>query len=142
MSRPSPRYAGRRVIRALFHPVVISAPTHRSASGRTSPDYAVWEAYMRSRRGRWTVDSVHDGRTRDLIAFCGDPRDPTRGVYVSASGPTAWAGTYTGALPHIGDAEFRPLWGMTLLGPDRDDRHGIAPPAPAVREMVSTRLGI
>lgn len=74
-------------------------------------DYANWIRFMKASRGRWTVDPIHNGVDRDLIAFVGKSEDGTAGVYVSVDDDgKAQAGDYEGALPHIGDATFTPRW--------------------------------
>ncbi len=83
-----------------------------TATEGSSSDYAAWVRFMRSRRGRWTVDPIHDGENgRRLLCFCPGLADETRGVFVEVEADgTVCAGTYEGAFPHIGEALFRGRW--------------------------------
>ena len=103
-----------------------------SATSSATEDYVAWERFMRSRRGRWTVDPIHDGEAgRRLLCFCPDATDETRGVFVEVGvNGIVRAGTYEDALPHIGDALFRPRW-------ERD----FGSPREALRVVVE-RLGV
>lgn len=75
-------------------------------------DYQAWIEYTRSRRGQWTVDAIHDGRNgRGFLCYAPKVDDPTAGVYVQIDpNGAAQAGSFEGALPHIGDACFMPRW--------------------------------
>ena len=76
-----------------------------------SEEYAHWTEFMRSKRGMWQVDPIHDGLDgRDLMVFAGYTTDPSRGVYVRVHGRRSEAGVYEGAVPHIGEALFTPRW--------------------------------
>ena len=106
-------------------------------------EYEAWSSYMKSRKGTWTIDLIHDGQLRDLIAFVSDRDDHTRGVYVSAHGATIEAGRYEDAITHMGDAIFEPRWAMSIVNADRTgDEHGMAKPSPEVWKLVIERLGV
>jgi hypothetical protein len=106
-------------------------------------EYDAWANYMRSRRGTWTIDPIHDGTHRDLLAFLPDRLNPEVGVYVSAHGRTIEAGRYFEGFPHVTDGEFKPLYGVSMLVPfSGDDKHGTAPPVPEVMKTVIERLGV
>ena len=83
-----------------------------SVTSSAAEDYVAWERFMRSRRGPWTVDPIHDGEAgRRLLCFCPGLADETRGVFVQVEGDgTVRAGTYEDGFPHIGDALFRTRW--------------------------------
>jgi hypothetical protein len=80
----------------------------------TSQEYRRWVEYMKRCRGHWTLDVVHDGTEgRDLLLFCPFLQRPNNGVYIciSASVPgVVEVGRFDGAVPHIGEALFTPLW--------------------------------
>jgi hypothetical protein len=85
-------------------------------------EFEAWMQQQRRDAGRWNVDPIHNGRDRDeLLVYCPCPDDPTTGLYVSITPerdrarPRQCLGTYaisTGrfhdAVPHIGEAFFRP----------------------------------
>jgi hypothetical protein len=85
----------------------------------TEQEFKAWANATRRDAGWWTVDRVHNGRNGNrVLAYCGRPDDPAAGVYVAID-PTvrrgALTGTYTltagryqGAMPHIGEALFKP----------------------------------
>lgn len=102
------------------------------AAAASASEYDAWIRFMRSRRGRWTVDPIHDGENgRRLLCFCPRLADETRGVFVEVEADgTVRAGTYEDALPHIGDALFRARWERDF-GSQRE----------AVR-VVAERLGV
>lgn len=71
-----------------------------------------WSSYMKSLRGKWSVDPIHNGSSGRILAFRPDADDATRGVYVELDVRTGRcsAGRYEDAVPHLGDAFFRPKW--------------------------------
>lgn len=75
-------------------------------------EFKQWLSYMKCRAARWTVDLIHDGHSgRDLLCFITDESDTTMGVYVHVHvNGLMQAGTFTGALPHIGEAMFTVKW--------------------------------
>jgi hypothetical protein len=76
-----------------------------------SAAYEAWEQFMKDSAGRWTVDPIHSGRNGGhLILFRGYENEPTSGVFVTVDGSVIRAGTYMGAIPHVGDAIFETLW--------------------------------
>ncbi len=105
-------------------------------------EYDAWSKWMKSRRGTWTIDPIHNGIDRDLIAFLSDRQDETKGVFVCASGSTITAGKYADGAPVITDGEFQVLWGLSLLGGVKDDKHGCAKPTNAAMKLVIERLGV
>ena len=78
----------------------------------TTTDLEAWSKHMRSRRGKWSVDQIHDGRNgKRLLAYLPDVADHTQGSYIEVSRDgTLTAGTFEGAIPHIGEACFHQLW--------------------------------
>ncbi len=72
---------------------------------------------MRSRRGKWSVDQIHNGLNgQRLLAYLPDVDDCTQGSYIDVSRDgTITAGTFEGAIPHIGEAAFTVLWRKTGL---------------------------
>lgn len=74
--------------------------------------YTRWVEYMKSRRGKWTLDPVHNGKQgMDFLAFCPNRSDASRGVYVSLRRDgSCSSGVYEGAFPHIGEAIFQSRW--------------------------------
>lgn len=108
----------------------------------TPTEFKNWQTFMRASRGLWTIDPVHDGVNRDLIAFRPDRRDASKGVFVKVDGPSIRAGRYTGAVPHMGEAEYNVLWGYTVLDGHRPDRHGSGKPTNAAAQLVFERLGV
>lgn len=77
----------------------------------TAAEYAAWESFMKSSAGRWTVDPIHNGRNGvDLLVFRGCESNDGSGVYIRVSDATVDAGSYAGALPHIGEAMFSSRW--------------------------------
>lgn len=103
-------------------------------------EFAAWSAYMRTRRGKWTVDPVHNGQNgMDLMLFCPAMSDATCGVYILGTGCTVTAGIYHSAEPHMGEAEFQTMWGMSLL----TQRHARTSRQPTedVLRMMQARMG-
>lgn len=78
----------------------------------TREEYISWSRFMKSCRGRWNIDLIHNGKDgQDLLMFKPHPTDPTRGVYIGVKqNGHVTAGTYDGALPHVGDAMFYRAW--------------------------------
>jgi hypothetical protein len=71
----------------------------------------VWQARMVAARGKWIVDSIHNGKNRDFLCYLPEAaEDGICGIYVSIIGNRANAGYYSGAIPHIGDAIFTIVW--------------------------------
>lgn len=105
-------------------------------------EFKAWSNYMKSRRGKWSIDPIHDGQHRDLIAFLPNEKDETRGVYVSASGSTITAGFYEDAIPTLTDGLFKEVWGMSFLGGVKNNNHSCAKPTPEAWKLVIERLGV
>ncbi len=77
----------------------------------TPNEYTKWETHMKSQRGKWSVDLIHDGQDgRRLLLFRLDRDSSIRGVYINIDGCHANAGTFDGAVPHMGDALYTPNW--------------------------------
>lgn len=105
-------------------------------------EYKAWSDYMRASRGLWTIDPVHNGKERDLIAFRPDMTDPSRGVCVVVDGPTIWAGGYEDGEAGVTDGLVRYAYGVTLLdGADRTKSAGRKPTEAASRTAFK-RLGV
>jgi hypothetical protein len=102
-------------------------------------DYEMWCALMRINRGRWQVDAIHNGVDRDLILICPHGFDPSVGIYVEASGVTMWSGRYEDAIPHIGEAIFHPLWGLSTLlnNPFYPVNRGPSAPVPVANQYYN-----
>lgn len=98
----------------------------------TEYDHHAWAAYMRSLRGKWSVDPVHNGTSGRLLAFRPDQDDATRGAYVELDTRTGKcsAGRYEDAVPHLGDALFLPRWSATF------------PPTKELAARMFVRLGL
>jgi hypothetical protein len=105
-------------------------------------EYKAWTSYMKSRRGLWSIDPIHDGVNRDLIAFCPDRNDHSQGVFISISGPTIMSGRYEEADTHLGDALFLPVHGFSVLDGTRPDRYRCAKPSEEALKVVLERLGV
>jgi hypothetical protein len=103
-------------------------------------EYQAWTTYMKSRRGLWSIDLIHNGVDRDLIAFCPERNDHSQGVYISVSGPTIMSGRYEEADTHLGDAVFFPLHGFSVLDGTRPN--SCAKPSEAALGLVLERMGI
>ena len=74
-------------------------------------EFTAWSKLMKAARGGWKVDPVHNGQGRDLILFKASATDHTAGLYITLdTDGTASAGRFGGAVPHIGEALFMPMW--------------------------------
>ena len=77
----------------------------------TEKEAAEWTAYMKTLRGRWSVDPIHNGEDdNDLLLFHPNLDDPTLGVYVRVQGAQVSAGRFSEAIPHMGEALYVPAW--------------------------------
>lgn len=72
----------------------------------TKAEYEAWKKETERSRHHWTVDEVRKINTGDLLFYKG--AENGQYIEVSFSG-VATVGTYEGAIPHIGEALFRPL---------------------------------
>lgn len=104
-------------------------------------EFKTWTRYMQSRRGLWSIDPIHDGVARDLIAFCPDRDDESKGVYVAVAGSRVTAGTYEHGIPHLTEGMFTVRWERDV-GPPANDDHGCAKPTEAAFKFVAERLGV
>ena len=104
-------------------------------------EYVAWQDYMKSRRGKWSIDPIHNGTDRDLIAFVPSRDDHAKGVYVAIDGPTVTAGHYEDGDPHITEGMFTVEWGLSVLDGTRP-RHGCAKPSSEAFKLVAERLGV
>jgi hypothetical protein len=69
-------------------------------------EFTLWREWTATSRCKWTVDPIHNGlNDRDLLAHLGG--EAGRYVQVDRDG-TLNLGTYTDAVPHIGEALFTP----------------------------------
>lgn len=103
-------------------------------------EYTAWSNFMKSCRGIWTIDPIHNGEKRDLIAFLPDVDDETRGSFITASASTLTAGRYEAAYPALTDGIFVTLWGMSYLGGDTNTQHGCAKPTEYALKAVLHRI--
>ncbi len=78
----------------------------------SSDSYQAWTKYLKSRKGQWTTDQIHNGKDgRDLLCYLPNRDDETSGSFIQAGlDGKLVAGTYEGAVPHIGEAAFKALW--------------------------------
>lgn len=100
-------------------------------------EFERWKEWMKSCRGKWILDGIHNGVDRDMLVYCRGRYDDTRGVYIEASGPTIIAGYYEGGGSDISEALFHPVWGVSTL--DFKGRYypGVAaPPFPAMQQLL------
>lgn len=106
--------------------------TARSSSPVSpSSSYNAWVTYMKSRRGMWTIDQIHNGvGGKDLLAYASYAGDHSSGVYVMVNNGKVDSGTFRDAVPHIGEATFSPKWSKDF----GDHNEAIA--------TVMTRLGV
>lgn len=106
-------------------------------------EYKAWADYMKSCRGLWTIDPIHNGDARDLIAFRPDLADETKGVYISVDGNEITAGRYDNAYPTLTDGEFRVAYGVTLIGQGPVPGHrGCRKPTQEAFRYVLERMGV
>lgn len=79
---------------------------------KATSDLEAWSKHMRSRRGKWSVDQIHNGKNgQRLLAYLPDPTDHTKGSFIDVNvNGVITAGTFEGAIPHIGEACFSTLW--------------------------------
>jgi hypothetical protein len=77
-------------------------------------EYQAWQAFMKASRGKWTVDPIHNGVDRDLIAFRPNTDDHTKGVYIMVDGAKVSAGRYEEALESVTNGIFIPYWQRTF----------------------------
>ena len=98
----------------------------------TSTPTESWATYMKSLRGQWSIDPVHNGKQGRILAFRPDADDATRGVYVELDVNTGKcsAGRYEDAYPHIGEAFFMPNWEQKFT------------PSADLAERMFVRLGL
>jgi hypothetical protein len=68
----------------------------------TKEETKAWTDFVNSSKHHWVVDPIHD-KAEDFLAFIGG----LNGKFVHITGNTITVGSYVGAFPHIGDAEFR-----------------------------------
>ncbi len=81
----------------------------------TPTEFDTWSEFMKAARGHWTIDPVHNGVDKeDVLFFCPKGDDATRGLYISIVGRTAHTGFYTGAVPHMGEAEYQQGWSASF----------------------------
>jgi hypothetical protein len=74
----------------------------------TMTELDAWTTFTTSNPGAWRVDPVHNGSHDRLLAYAPAVADPTSGSYVDIDGARWEIGTYQGAVPHVGEALFRP----------------------------------
>ena len=76
-------------------------------------EFEAWKARTNESANKWIVDDIHNGKDgRDLLAY----RGGQDGAYfMVALDGTVIVGTYTGALPHIGEADFTAIGKLKCL---------------------------
>lgn len=75
----------------------------------TKEEFKAWAAFQMKNAGHWTVDPIHNGADRDLIAYIAKPNDPTSGIYVNVFKDGTWdCGRFEDAIPHMGEACYHP----------------------------------
>ncbi len=92
---------------------------------KATSDLEAWSKHMRSRRGKWSLDQIHNGKNgQRLLAYLPDADDHTKGSYLDVTtAGVMTAGTFEGAIPHIGEACFTVLWRKVC--PSMDDAKNI-----------------
>lgn len=107
-------------------------------------EYNAWAAWMKSCRGLWTIDPIHDGVHRDLIAFRPSPDgEDGSGSYIAVDGATITAGRYEGGYSRVTDGIMIPLFGMTMLGqPMPAGAEGCRKPTNEATTLVFERMGV
>jgi hypothetical protein len=75
-------------------------------------DFNRWLEYTKSRRGKWTLDNVHNGENKpDFLFYKPDIQDQTKGCFVLITeAGEVMGGFYTEAYPHIGDSLMQNKW--------------------------------
>ncbi|MDR1961182.1 MAG: hypothetical protein LBQ16_02755 [Gracilibacteraceae bacterium] len=69
-------------------------------------EYAGWQALTESSRNPWTEDAIFRANGRGALYY----RGGKDGIYIAVTkGGILNAGTYEGAIPHIGEAAFVPM---------------------------------
>lgn len=76
----------------------------------TTAEYRAWSQHMKSRRGQWTIDQVHNGVFGNrLLAYLPDADGQGSYITVALDGVMS-SGRYRDAIPSIGDAIFSQKW--------------------------------
>lgn len=73
----------------------------------TKTEFAQWKAWTDRCGKYWTIDPIHNGVNRDLIAHIGG--ESGRYIMIALDGMVN-LGSYVGACPHIGESIFKPAW--------------------------------
>ena len=74
----------------------------------TENEYKAWKNEQKRDAGHWKVDPIHSQREGTLLAYVAQPADPTRGIYVNIEDNVLSCGTFEDAIPHMGEATYRP----------------------------------
>jgi hypothetical protein len=70
----------------------------------TPQEYQEWLKETQRSENRWQLDPIHtDTKLGTLFAYTGG----VNGNYVWVAASKVTIGTYSGAIPHIGEAEFK-----------------------------------
>ncbi len=71
-------------------------------------EFKAWKAHTEASKYGWQLDPVHNGRNGQNFLF---HRGGVNGQFVEVcDGGLVTVGNYEGALPHIGEASFTPLY--------------------------------
>jgi len=70
----------------------------------TKQEFENWKAETARSAHKWQIDPIHNQPTDTLIYKGGED-----GHFINVSGNRVVVGTYEGAIPHIGEALFRPV---------------------------------
>lgn len=70
-------------------------------------EFNKWKKHTDSSQGEWLLDPIHNGKNGQEYVF---HRGGVDGQYISIDLGVVTIGDYNGAIPHIGEASFRPLY--------------------------------
>lgn len=78
----------------------------------TQNEQQAWADYMKSCRGKWSLDPIHNGtHGKGHLFFVLRDAAAGAGTYVTIDpAGKADAGEFTGAIPHMGEACYRSRW--------------------------------
>lgn len=71
----------------------------------THDEAQAWLAETRRSRTKWQVDLIHN-EPHDTLIYKGGRKGQFVGIRTIEGGTGVMIGTYTGAIPHIGEAAF------------------------------------
>ena len=73
----------------------------------TKQEFEDWKAHTELSTHKWTLDPIHNGKNGQNYLFHIGGCD---GQYIIIDNGDITVGDYIGALPHIGEALFQPLY--------------------------------